>query len=179
MTTLYYYPFNNTDNMKDQLDNTLLNISNNQYMKYLLSDYNVNSSSYVQFATKQPSVLFSGIVHGNGINGHVVDNETALTMKNTNDRPLEKLQLNQRPFATVPYLGKGGFDPTLESQLQQGEIASDKKSINTITEQSFMGYSLYPTDTKMQERVSNPSYNVEEYALDGWIRGGIPSRELV
>jgi hypothetical protein len=31
----------------------------------------------------------------------------------------------------------------------------------------------------MTERVKNPSKNIEEYALDGWVRGGMASRENI
>jgi hypothetical protein len=41
-----------------------------------------------------------------------------------------------------------------------------------------MEYSLYPTDDKMKERVENPANTIQEYALDGWVRGGILTREL-
>ena len=70
---------------------------------------------------------------GNGIGGisaNVVDYESALLNKVGAERPLEKLQLHQRPFITVPYLGRGNGDPTLESQLQQGENISEKKSVS-------------------------------------------------
>lgn len=182
-STLYYYPFYNNDRMNnDVTDNTLQTVSNGKYNNYMLSGAtdveSVTSSSYVNFATEQPNVLFSGIVHGNGLNGSVVDVDSKLTIQQQNDRPLEKLQLNQRPFLTVPYLGRGSFDPSLESQLLQGEIASDKKSVSTIMEKSFTPYTMYPTDEQMKERINNPAYNVEEYALEGWVRGGIASREM-
>jgi len=88
------------------------------------------------------------------------------------------LNLVQRPFLTVPYLGKGSCDPAIESQLQQGELSSDKKSTSTVMEQSFMSHSLYPTDDKMKERVKNPAFSVEEVAMDGWVRGGMTTREM-
>jgi len=163
----------------DTIDNTLQTVSNGQSLKYMLSSYHGGGgSNYVKFATEQPSVIFSGIAHGNGLNGSVIDAESQLTIKNKNDRPLERLQLIQRPFATVPYLGRGGFNPHIESQLQQGEIVSDKKSVNTITEKSFLSYSMFPEDSQMSERVNNPAFNVEEVALDGWVRGGLSTREM-
>jgi hypothetical protein len=60
--------------------------------------------------------------------------------------------------------------------LQQGEIIDHKKSTNTIMEKSFMPYSLYVTDYNMNERVQNPMYNVEEAAMNGWVRGGADAR---
>jgi hypothetical protein len=46
-------------------------------------------------------------------------------------------------------------------------------------EQSFSNYVMYPTDTNMEERVKNPAYNVEEAALNGWVRGGQSSRNYL
>ena len=181
-TTLYYYPFNNNDRMSnDVADNTIQTSSNNEYVNYMLSGASdtelATSSNYVNFATEQPSILFSGIVHGNGLNGSVIDNDSLLTIKKQNDRPLEKLQLNQRPFLTVPYLGRGQVNPSLESQLQQGENASDKKSVSTVMEKSFLPYSMYPVEGEINQR-QHPSQAVEEQALEGWVRGGVASREM-
>ena len=123
-------------------------------------------------------MTFNGLTNGNGVNATVVDDESVLLLKTEQQRALEKLQLFERPFKTVPYLGRGSCDPALESQLQQGELSSDKKSVSTIMEKSFADYSLYPTDDKMKERINDPSTSVEESALDGWIRGGASTREM-
>jgi hypothetical protein len=123
-------------------------------------------------------MTFSGIANGTGLSGSVIDAESLLTLKVSQERPLEKVQLMERPFLTVPYLGRGSCDPALESQLQQGEMVSDKKSVSTVTESSFSKYALYPTDDNMEERVKNPSYTVEEAALDGWVRGGMMTRTM-
>ena len=83
----------------------------------------------------------------------------------------------QRPFLTVPYLGRGSVDPVLELQIKEGEpMGGEKKSVSTVMSQSFMGYTLYPTDNNMEERVSNPKHTVEESAMNGWIRGGADTR---
>lgn len=164
----------------DSTDNTQQTVSNVKFANYMLSNYYSGSSSnsHVQFAVQQPNVMFSGLVHGSGLNGGVIDTDSSLIIDSKNERPLEKLQLMQRPFITVPYLGRGSCNPSLESQLQQGEIVSDKKSVSTIMENSFMNYTIYPSDDQMAERVKNPSNTIEEYALDGWVRGGAASREM-
>jgi hypothetical protein len=84
----------------------------------------------------------------------------------------------QRPFATVPYLGRGAGNPDLESQLQQGEVVNHQKSVSTIMEKSFMEHAMYPTDSAMNERVANPAYSVEEAAMNGWVRGGSSTRDM-
>ena len=93
-------------------------------------------------------------------------------------RPLEKLQLYPRPFLTVPYLGRGGGNPSLESQLQQGEIVNDKKSVSTMSEVSFSDYMTFNSDSKMTSRIANPANSIQELVMDGWVRGGAASREM-
>jgi hypothetical protein len=92
--------------------------------------------------------------------------------------PKCKIDLFQRPFATVPYLGRGSVDPVLEAQIQQGELFTNKRSITRLPEKSYLKYTNTPLLPDIKERLSNPSYCVESVASDGWIRGGIPSREL-
>ena len=45
-------------------------------------------------------------------------------------------------------------------------------------EQSFADLSTQPVTMKMKNRVNDPKYNVEEAALDGWVRGGMHTREM-
>jgi hypothetical protein len=181
MANLYPYTFNNTGRIgNDATDLTQQNIANTQYNNHMLANYfsNKKSDDHVNFAVQQPTMSFNGLTNGNGLNGDVVDTESILKMKTGQERAFEKLQLFSRPYATVPYLGRGSCNTNLESQLQQGEIVSDKKSVSTIMENSFNDYFLYPTDTNMVERTTNASHMVEEAALDGWVRGGITTREM-
>ena len=181
MATISSYMFNNMGRIgSDVTDQTQKNVYNTRFANHTLSNYfsqNV-SDSHVHFATKQPTVMFGGTTHGFGLNGAVVDAESNLTLNVEHDRPIERIQLMQRPFLTVPYLGRGSCDPSLESQLMQGELVSDKKSVSTIMDKSFANYSLYPTDSNMETRVKNPSYTIEEAALDGWVRGGMTTRDM-
>jgi hypothetical protein len=125
-----------------------------------------------------PTVMFSGTSNGPGLNGGLVDIDSALLIKTEGERPMEKLSLVERPFLTVPYLGRGSCDPTLESPLIQGELVHDKKSVSTIMDKSFSKYSLFPLDTKAEEYVNNPANTVQEAALDGWVRGGVLTRNM-
>lgn len=181
MASLSPYTFHNTDRIgTDSTDQTQRNTSNTHYSNYLLTDHfskNV-SDDHVKFAVQQPTMTFNGLTNGNGLNSNVVDDESLLLIKTEQQRALEKLQLFERPFKSVPYLGRGSCDPALESQLQQGEVSTDKKSVSTIMEKSFAAYALYPTDNKMEQRVTDVSNTVEEAALDGWIRGGASTREM-
>jgi hypothetical protein len=176
------YFFNQLDSISsDSTDASQRNVQNVKFGNYQLSNYfsrDARDNDHLNFALNHKSVLVNGVNGGVGLGGNVIDVDSQLTVKQEWERPLEKLQLNQRPFATVPYLGRGSCDPSLESQLLQGEFFGDKKSVTTIMEQSFMGYTIHPTDAKMEEQVANPKYTVEEAALDGWVRGGATTREM-
>jgi hypothetical protein len=163
----------------DPVDNTQRNIYNTRFANYTLSNFFSENASdtHVNFATAQPNVMFTGVA-GVGVNSNFVDVDSLIRLNQTKERSLEKLQLNARPFLTVPYLGKGSCNPVLESQLIQGENSNEKKSVSSIMSKSFMEYSLYPTDDKMKEQVDNPAHTIQEMALDGWVRGGMLTREL-
>jgi len=181
MATLTPYTFNNMGNLSSDLtDQSQKNIYNTRFANYTLSNYfsQISSDSHVNFAVQQPAMNFSGVARGEGLSASSVVVDSNLMMNAEQERPLEKLQLFERPFMTVPYLGRGSADPALESQLQQGEVVSDKKSVSTIMEKSFAPYSLYPLDKKMEDYVNNPKNSVEELALDGWTRGGMATRDM-
>jgi hypothetical protein len=165
----------------DETDKTQQTMYNTRIANYTLSNFFSESSSdaHVKFATTQPSVNFNSVNGGSGVGGGVVDYESLLKISNEQERPLEKVQLMQRPFSTVPYLGRGAGNTDIESQLQQGEYVNHQKSVNTIMEKSFMPYSMRLPDSHMEDRVHNPSYLIEESAMDGWVRGGQDTRKTV
>jgi hypothetical protein len=165
----------------DEVDNTQRTMMNTRYSNYVLTNnmYQTESDSHVSFATSQPNVMFNALNGGSSFSGELVDVNSKLILHPTEGRYLEKISLVTRPFLTIPYLGRGSGDPVLENQLRLGESVYQKKSVGTIMNKSFMDHSMYPVDNKMNDRVTNPKYNVEEYALDGWTRGGVLTRELM
>jgi hypothetical protein len=181
MATLYPYTFNNlTRSRAETVDKTNQPVMNNKFGDHILTTYfsDNDRGDYEKVALAQPGVMFSGVSwSSHGVGPNTVDIDSALIIKNENARSLEKLSLQQRPFMTVPYLGRGSADTALESQLRQGDIVGNKKSVSTITEQSFMNNQMYPLIDSIKETITNPKYLVQEAALDGWIRGGSATRE--
>lgn len=181
MTTVMDFMFNNLGRIgADNVDNTQRNLANTRYANYMLDTpmSSMISQSHVDFATQQPNINFRGSGGGAGIPGQVIDYDSQLLIKSEQQRSFEPLQLTQRPFITVPYLGRGSADPILEAQLMQGQAVSDKKSVTTVMDKPYINYGEYPLMSDVKERVTNPIFSVEESALSGWTRGGIPSREL-
>ena len=169
--------FNNLGRIgADKSDNTQRNISNGKFIDYSLSNYFSDNDSHVNFATKNKNIHFKNSL--GGLSGKVIDYDSMLTIKKENKDAQEKLELHQRPFVTVPYLGRGPSNPDLESKLLQGEVITEKKSTSTIMDKTFIDYSEYPLLDDKKSEISNPKNLIQELALHGWTRGGIPTREV-
>ena len=61
-----------------------------------------------------------------------IDTNSDLLIGTINTHPKCRISLLERPFKTVPYLGRGSSNPVLESHIQQGDMITNKKSINTL-----------------------------------------------
>jgi len=131
----------------------------------------------IDLAISQPGVNYSG-GHQVGAGGCNIDDNSNLQIGSIQTNPRSRIDLFHRPFATVPYLGRGSVDPILESQIQQGECITNKRTVTKLSEKSYLKYQTTPLLPDVKERMTNPSYSVEGVASEGWIRGGVPSREL-
>lgn len=158
----------------DTTDNSQRNLLNMKFSNYNLDNHmnEYRSDSHVNFALRNPTVNFRSTV--GGLPGDIIDKDSELLLKKDHE---EKLQLNQRPFATVPYLGRGPGNIDMESKLLQGEANLEKKSENTVMNKEFIDYNKYPLNDDLKNRFNDPSRSIEEMALDGWVRGGAPTRE--
>jgi hypothetical protein len=180
MSSTTDFMFNNLGGARsDHVDQSERSLQNTRFSNYMLSNFGsdtIRPDEVLDFASAQPSMIMNGASKGDGINGSIIDVDSLLTVSQEQARALEKLTLQQRPFLTVPYLGRGSCDPVIESQLQQGEEVHDKKSVSTIMEKTFNDYSLYVVDNNMEQRTSTSQFTVQEDALNGWLRGGSNTR---
>jgi len=181
MAFVYNYTFDNLSRIGNdactQDQNTIQNI---QASNYLLQNYFINDCTMKQpiaLATTQPGIMYNG-GSGSGAGGCNIDSSSNLLIGSLQTHPKCRISLFQRPFSTVPYLGRGSVDPILESQIMQGELLTNKRSVNKLSEKSDIKYQITPLIPSVKDRVTNPVYSVEGVASEGWVRGGIPSREL-
>jgi hypothetical protein len=181
MAFVYNYTFDNLSRIGNdactQDQNTIQNI---QASNYLLQNYFINDCTMKQpiaLATTQPGIMYNG-GSGSGAGGCNIDSSSDLLIGSVQTHPKCRISLFQRPFSTVPYLGRGSVDPILESQIMQGELLTNKRSVNKLSEKSDIKYQITPLIPSVKDRVTNPVYSVEGAASEGWVRGGIPSREL-
>jgi len=148
---------------------------------YSLQNYFANDCSMkkpIALATTQPGINYKGGFNS-GAGGCNIDQNSQLLIGSIQTHPKCRIDLFQRPFSTVPYLGRGSVDPIVESEIQQGEMITNKRSVTGLSEKSYMQYSNTPLMNNIKERMTNPVYSVEGVASPGWIRGGVPSRELM
>lgn len=131
----------------------------------------------ISFATQQPNVFYNGGAGVVGVNGCNVESDSDLRIGSIQTNPKCRISLQERPFKTVPFLGRGKVNALKESKLQQGTYFADKKSCRQVTEKSFRttDVDLVPT---LKATIQNPNNLVEGVANKGWIRGGLPSRDM-
>lgn len=156
---------------------TIQDVAACNYMtqNYFASDCSMKNP--IALATSQPGIMYNG-GYNSGAGGCNIDANSKLLIGSIQTHPRCHIDLFQRPFATVPYLGRGSVNPIIESQIQQGEQIVNKRSVNNLSEKSYIKYHQTPLLPAIQAKFDNSATKIENDASDGWIRGGVPSREL-
>ena len=87
-------------------------------------------------------------------------------------------QLTTRLSSTTGNLSKGYYDVDTESVIRPGEFAGDQKPCVGTTEATFGNYFL-PMIPKLKEEVQNYKHIIPEDSKDDWVRGGLPTRQMI
>jgi len=181
MATYSGYTFNNMSRIGlDECSTSQEDIQNVISCNYMTQNYFASDSSMtkpIELATSQIGVNYKG-TQNVAIGGCNINDSSKLQIGTIQTHPKCRIDLFHRPFATVPYLGRGSVNPVMESQIQQGEQLVNKKSINNLSEKSYIKYHQTPLLPAVQQKINNPANQIESVASDGWVRGGVPSREL-
>ena len=179
MATIFDYKFDNMSRLGfDDCDISQRNLQNVKNGNYTTTNYFVNEcnmSKPINFATNQPNVFYNG-GYETGAGGCNIDVNSNLKIGSIQTNPRCRISLYERPFKTVPYLGRGPVNPVLESQIQQGDFAKNKKSISGTTEKSYINYHHYPLIPSLKATINNPTNLIEYDADSKWVRGGVHSR---
>ena len=155
-------------------------VQNVGHANYMLQNFfaaDCTMQKPIDLATSQPGIMYGG-GYNTGAGGCNIDSSSKLQIGTIQTHPRCRIDLFHRPFATVPFLGRGAVNPIMESQIQQGESLVNKRSVNNLSEKSYIKYHQTPLLQSVKDRVTNPANSVEGVASEGWIRGGVPSREL-
>jgi len=179
MANTYSYTFDSPSRIgldecnKSQTDIQNVASCNYSTQNYFASDCTMKNAKAL--ATTQPGIMYNG-GYNSGAGGCNINESSMLQIGTIQTHPRCRIDLFQRPFATVPYLGRGSVNPVMEAQIQQGEQIVNKRSVNNLSEKSYIKYHQTPLLPSVQEKIKNST--IESDASQGWIRGGVPSREL-
>jgi hypothetical protein len=179
MATYSGYTFNNLSKIGlDQCNISQTDIQNVASCNYSTQNYFASDCTMrtpIELATTQPGIMYNG-GYNTGAGGCNIDTSSMLQIGTIQTHPRCRIDLFQRPFATVPFLGRGSVNPVMEAQIQQGEQLVNKRSVNNLSEKSYIKYHQTPLLPAVKERMNTSK--IETDASEGWIRGGVPSREL-
>ena len=151
--------------------------------KYSLFNFHsckCKASDIEKVANNQPNVYFKDGYGWTGLNGCIVDNDSNLRFKDCNKLTKfgEKNQLFHRPYLSVPFMGRGIGNACLETQLKPGEDTSQKKQCNSLSG-NYKDNNFIPLIPSIKNNIQKPEHIIHDSALNGWIRGGLPSRQIV
>jgi hypothetical protein len=170
MSTTVDFKFDNLSRMQyDKSTFTQENIMNSNHANYtLFNPFNNNSNAGLNFATQQPNVFINGTYHLGPLGCNVKESTELEKSMLTNQNM--KISLHERPYKTVPFLGKGNVDVGQENSLRLGDTFKEKKSVCQINETQYVNLNNFPC----------PALNntIEHDAMNGWVRGGLGSREM-
>ena len=123
MASVYNYNFDNLTRIGDDTCGiTAREAQNNAMGSYTTTNYFLNDCGMrkpIAFATQQPNMFYNGGFGPCGAGGCNITEDSQLKIGTIQTHPKCKISLQQRPFSTVPYLGRGPSKPLLESKLQQ------------------------------------------------------------
>jgi hypothetical protein len=152
-------------------------IQNTNMCNYRLQNHfntDCTMKTQIDLATSQPGIMYQG---GKGLanGGCNVDENSKLTIGMIQETDRYRLHLRQRPYLTVPYIGKGSVDPVVELDLRKGISILNRKTTTNFSEKSYIHYQQTPLLPEMSQTI----YNAENRLLDdGWIRGGVSTRDI-
>lgn len=123
----------------------------------------------------QPAINFSAGYGSIGEHGCIVDTNSELRYGLLTD----KNYINQLPSKyNAGFFGKGKYNPNVESVIQGGNLTSfGDKACNVLSGVTIPNYFL-PMIPRLSKEVQNPIHIIPEDNSEGWVRGGVPSRDV-
>jgi hypothetical protein len=117
---------------------------------------------------------------GYGVSGCTIDGDSNLRIGNVESRPKPCQQLFTRPYATVPYMGRGSGNSEVESFLRSSKQTHQQGTVSTLDNQvRTFNNNITPLVDNLEQQVQNP-INLIPYDNDKtWVRGGAPTRQIV
>ena len=115
--------------------------------------------------------------NGNDVASCVIDDSSKLRIGLQRRYPKCNQQLFERPYLTVPYMGRGELKVDEDSQLKFAEDSRMKRSSNTLSGVSVPNYFL-PLLPYLEYNIQRETHIIQESVDPSWRRGGIDTQLL-
>ena len=77
------------------------------------------------------------------------------------------------------YFGKGVYDVDSETIVREGDQTSVDKPCNVLSGSTTLPLSITPMIKRLENEVQHPKTIIPEDSMSSWVRGGLPSRQIV
>ena len=113
-----------------------------------------------------------------GEDGCLIDKDSEL--RENKDKLTNKRYIHQFPqLMNQGFFGKGEFHVDTESVIRDSDSTTLDKGCNILSGSTTLPYSLTPMIQKLEEEVQDTKHIIPEDSIDFWIRGGLPTRQIV
>ena len=129
----------------------------------------------------QPNVNFNGGKGWMGENGCLIDGDSKLRIGEEGSEKLtNKKYIHQYPnLLNQGFFGKGVFDVDTESIIRDADITTEQRPCNVLSGSTTLPYSITPMIAKLENEVQDTKNIIPEDSMDVWVRGGLPTRQIV
>ena len=160
-----------------QTETTEQSVSASDYMLTNFRSCDKDFSNVLSRSTENQGIVISD---GYGVASRGVPESSKLRVGEYKSRPKHTQQLFTRPYLGVPYMGRGSGNVCVESTLLSSQVTNRDHTVSTEeNQQRTLDNSLVPLVKNLSDNVQNPSNLVEERVNPKWVRGGVPSRQIV
>ena len=129
----------------------------------------------------QPNVNFNGGKGWMGEEGCTIDTDSKLRIgEDGNEKLTNKNLIHQFPnLMNQGFFGKGEYKVDDESMIRESDMTTEQRPCNALSGSTTLPYSITPMLAKLEEEVQDPKNLIPEDSMDSWVRGGLPTRQIV
>ena len=132
-----------------------------------------------EIQVSQPGINFNGGFGWIAEKGCLVDNDTTLRQDKNKLTNLNEInQIVERLFTTTPDLKRGKHDVDVESVLINSDSSTAQKPCGSLAGVSLGNY-FTPMIPKLSQEVQDTEHIIPEDSMNEWVRGGLPTRQMV
>ena len=139
-------------------------------------DCNLEKAREVQLS--QPNVNFNGGHGWMGEGGCLIEKDSEL--RNNKEQLTNKNYIHQYPnLLNQGFFGKGVYDVDTETLIRDADFTTEQRPCNALSGSTTLPYSFTPMLAKLEGEVQDPKNIIPEDSMDAWVRGGLPTRQII